>query len=82
MIGDSTFDEEKGANKVMQKIAKKEAKQDVMLVTIKAWEKLYQRLETKLVRARESKIRDLGDVGCTKDGNSKVTVQEAKIKKR
>jgi len=55
-----------------------------------AYERLYQKLETKegekdafkLARAREKKTRDLGNVRCIKGEDGKVLVEETKIRER
>ena len=61
------------ANKEKYKIANEEVNKAVPLAKNKAYENLYQRLETmdgekdafKLARARERKTRDLGEVRCS-----------------
>jgi len=70
-------------------MANKEVKKAVTLTKNKAYEKLYQRLETndrkkdvfRLMRARERKTRDPGDLRCVKDDDGKLLVKEAKIKR-
>ena len=55
-----------------------------------AYDRLYQRLETKegekevfkLARAKERRTRDLGVVRCIKDENGKVLFENAEIKER
>jgi len=62
----------------------------VAVAKSKAYDKLYQKLETKesekevfkLARAKERRTRDLGHVMCIKDENGKVLSKDAKIKER
>ena len=72
------------------KIAKKEAKKAVTVAKDNAYEKLYQRLNSKegesevfkLARARERQTRDLSSVRCIKDEDGTVLVEDAKVKER
>ena len=65
---------EKGVREATYKAAKKLAKKVVTIVKNSAYERLYQKLQTKegqkdvfkLARAREKKTRDLGCVRCLK----------------
>jgi len=85
-----TLEEEKGVREAMYKDTKKVAKKVVAMAKNKAYERLYQKLETKesekdvfkLARARERKSRDLGCVGCIKGEDGRVLVEETEIKKR
>jgi len=56
----------------------------------KAFERLYQKLETKegekdifkLARVREKKTRDLGSVRCVKSEDGNVLIEDTKIRER
>jgi len=73
---------------VQYRIAKKEAKKAVVVAKDNAYEKLYQRLNSKegesevfkLARARERRTRDLSSVRCIKDEDGTVIVEDAKVK--
>jgi len=87
---DSRTEEEKEVNRVQYRIAKKEAKKAAAVVKNNAYEKLYQRLNSKegenevfkLARARERRTRDLCSVRCIKDDDGKVIVEDAKVQER
>jgi hypothetical protein len=72
------------------KIAKKEAKKAVSEAKGKAYESLYNKLDSKegqndifrLAKARERKTRDLTQVKCIKDEDGRVLVQDHDIKNR
>ena len=68
---------------------KKEAKKAITVAKNNAYERLYQRLESKeekeafeLARAREITTRDLGSVRCTKLKDSKVLIEDTKVQER
>jgi len=62
----------------------------ISIAKSKAYERLYQKLETKegekdvfkLARARANKTRDLGTVRCIKGEDGQVLMEETKIKER
>jgi len=89
LIGSKTG-EEKEVNRVQYRIVRKEAKKAVAVAKNNAYEKSYQRLNSKegknevfkLARARERRTRDLSSVRCIKDANGKVLVEDAKIQER
>ena len=72
------------------KAAKKVAKKAVAVAKCGAYDRLYQKLETKegekevfkLARVRERSTRDLGVVRCIKDENGRVLSGDAEIKSR
>jgi len=74
----------------MYKAAKKLAKKAVAIAKNNAYERLYQKLDTKerendvfeLARVREKKRRNLGCVRCTKGEDGKVIAEETKIRER
>jgi len=88
----SRTDEEKEFNGGRYKAAKKVAKKVVAVVKCGAYDRLYQKLETKevqkevfklaMARAREMSTRDLGVMRCTKDENGRVLSGDAEIKGR
>ena len=90
LISSCTLDKEKGARGVVYKVAKKLAKKAVAIAKNDAYERLYQKLETKegekdvfkLAKAGEKKTRDLRCVRCIKGEDSKVLVEEIEIKER
>ena len=85
-----TSEEEKGVREATYKVEKKLAKKAVAIAKNNAYERLYQKLETKegekdvfkLVRARERKTRDLECVRCIKGEDGEVLVEEAEIRDR
>jgi len=85
-----TLEEEKEVKEAMYKAAKKLAKEAVTIAKNNAFERLYQKLETKegkkevfkLAGAREKKTRDIGNVRCIKGEDGKVLVEETKIRER
>jgi len=89
-LNSCTSDEEKGMVEATHKVAKKLAKKVVAIAKNNAYERLYQRLETKkgekdvfrLARAREKKARDLVCMRCIKGEDGKVLVEETEIKER
>jgi len=89
-LSSCTSEEEKGMKKVTYKAAKKLAKKAVAIAKNDAYERLYQKLETKegekdvfkLTKAREKKTRDLGCVRCIKGEDGKVLVEETEITER
>ena len=89
-LNSCTTEEEKRVKEALYKDAKKLAKKAVVTAKSHAYERLYQRLETKegekdvfkLARAREKKSRDLGCVRCIKGEDGKVLVEEVEIKER
>ena len=80
----------KGVWEAMYKAAKKLAKKAVAIAKNNAYERLYQKLDTKerendvfeLARVREKKRRNLGCVRCTKGEDGKVIAEETKIRER
>jgi len=81
-----TSEEEKGVRETTYKAAKKA----VAIAKHNAYERLYQKLETKevkkdvlkLARARERKTRDLGCIRCIKGEDDRVLVEETEIRER
>ena len=72
------------------KTAKKEAKRAVAVAKNDAYEKLYQKLDSKggenevfrLARAREIQTRDFSTVRCIKDEEGRALVEDAKVQER
>ena len=72
------------------KVAKKTAKRAVSEARGRAYEDLYQRLNTKegerdiykMAKIRERKTRDVNQVKCIKDGTDRLLVKEDEIKNR
>jgi len=89
-LSSCTSEEEKGMREVTYTVAKKLAKKAVAIAKNDAYEKLYQKLETKegekdvfkLAKAREKRTRDLGGIRCIKGEDGKVLVEETEIKER
>jgi len=89
LIG-SRMEEKKEVNRGQYRIAKKEAKKVVAIAKNNAYERLYQRLNSKegenkvfkLARARERQTRDLSCVRCIKDEDGKVLVEDTKVQER
>ena len=85
----SGTDKEKDINRVRYRAAKKVAKKAVVAKSV-AYDRLYQKLETKkgekevckLARVKERRTRDLGVVECIKDENGRVLCEDAGIKQR
>ena len=83
----SGMDEEKEPNRIQYGITKKEAKNAVAVAKNNAYERLYQRLNSKegenevfkLSRVRERRIRDLSCVRCIEDEDGKVLVEDNKV---
>jgi len=86
----SEADEKREISRGRYKAAKKVAKQLVAAAKSRAYDKLYQKMETKegekvvlkLARARDRRTSDLGVVRCIKDENGKVLSEVAEIKER
>jgi len=86
----SRTDEEKEANKVQYRMAKREAKKAVVVAKTKAYERLYQRIKSKegekeifkLTRAQERRTRDLSGVRCIKDEDGKVLIEDTQVQER
>jgi len=82
--------EEKEISRVRYNVAKKVAKKSIAVAKSTAYDRLYQKLETKegkkevfkLARARERGTMDLDLVRCIKDENGKVLSEDAEIKER
>uniref|UniRef100_A0A8I7BBV9 Endonuclease/exonuclease/phosphatase domain-containing protein n=1 Tax=Hordeum vulgare subsp. vulgare TaxID=112509 RepID=A0A8I7BBV9_HORVV len=78
------------ANMEKYKVAKKAAKRAVSEARGRAYEDLYQRLNTKegerdiykMAKIRERKTRDVGEVKCIKDGDDQLLVKDEAIKRR
>uniref|UniRef100_A0A8I6Y736 Reverse transcriptase domain-containing protein n=1 Tax=Hordeum vulgare subsp. vulgare TaxID=112509 RepID=A0A8I6Y736_HORVV len=78
------------ANMEKYKVAKKAAKRVVSEARGRAYEDLYQRLNTKegerdiykMAKIRERKTRDVGEVKCIKDGDDQLLVKDEAIKRR
>uniref|UniRef100_A0A8I6XAQ5 Endonuclease/exonuclease/phosphatase domain-containing protein n=1 Tax=Hordeum vulgare subsp. vulgare TaxID=112509 RepID=A0A8I6XAQ5_HORVV len=78
------------ANMEKYKVAKKAAKRAVSEARGRAYEDLYQRLNTKegekdiynMAKIRERKTRDVGKVKCIKDGDDQLLVKDEAIKHR
>ena len=66
---------------------KREAKKPMALAKNNAYERLYQRLDSrdserdifKLARATERQIRDLSSIRCIKDEDSTVLIEDTKL---
>ena len=86
----SRTDEEQEVNRVQYGIAKKEAKKAVAVAKNNAYERLYQRLNSKegenevfkLARVRKRQTRDLSSVSCIKDVDGKFLVKDNKVQER
>jgi len=86
LVGSRT-DEEKEVNKGQYRIVKREAKKPMALAKNNAYERLYQRLDSrdserdifKLARATERQIRDLSSIRCIKDEDSTVLIEDTKL---
>ena len=82
----SGTDEEKEISRARYKATKKVAKKAIVVAKSMAYDRLYQKLETKegekevfkLERAKERRTRDLGFVKCIKDENGRVNVRMQK----
>uniref|UniRef100_A0A8I6YFU2 Reverse transcriptase domain-containing protein n=1 Tax=Hordeum vulgare subsp. vulgare TaxID=112509 RepID=A0A8I6YFU2_HORVV len=78
------------ANMEKYKVVKKAAKRAVSEARGRAYEDLYQRLNTKegerdiykMAKIRERKTRYVGDVKCIKDGDDQLLVKDEAIKRR
>ncbi|KAK1666393.1 hypothetical protein QYE76_054552 [Lolium multiflorum] len=78
------------ANMEKYKVAKKAAKRAVREARGRAYEDLYQRLNTKegerdiykMAKFRERKTRDVNEVKCIKDGDDQLLVKDEAIKRR
>ncbi|XP_071681458.1 uncharacterized protein [Lolium perenne] len=78
------------ANMEKYKVAKKAAKRAVSEARGRAYEDLYQRLNTKegerdiykMAKFRERKTRDVSEVKCIKDGDDQLLVKDEAIKRR
>ena len=78
------MEEEKEIFRIKYKDARKVAKKVVVLTKNNAFERLYQKFETKegekdifkLARAREKKTRDLGSVRCVKSEDGKILTED------
>ncbi|KAK1558070.1 hypothetical protein QYE76_000087 [Lolium multiflorum] len=78
------------ANMEKYKVAKKAAKRAVSEARGRAYEDLYQRLNTKegerdiykMAKFRERKTRDVNEVKCIKDGDDQLLVKDEAIKRR
>ncbi|XP_071674312.1 uncharacterized protein [Lolium perenne] len=78
------------ANMEKYKVAKKAAKRAVSEARGRAYEDLYQRLNTKegerdiykMAKFRERKTRDVDEVKCIKDGDDQLLVKDEAIKRR
>ena len=89
-LADSRTDEEKEVIKVQYRIAKREAKKVVVVAKNNAYERLYQRLDSKegekevfkLIRARQSRTRDLSSIRRIKDEDGKVLIEYNKLHER
>jgi len=89
-LSNNTSEEDKEVREATYKVAKRLAKKAVTLAKNKAYERLYQKLETreggndvfKLARAREKKTRNLGNIRCIKGEDDRVLVHESKIRGR
>jgi len=86
---ESRTEEEVEFNKLQYKTAKKEAKKAMAVAKNKAYERLYQKLNSrggenevfKLARARERRTRDLSSVRCIKDEDGRVLIED-KVQER
>ncbi|XP_051220663.1 uncharacterized protein [Lolium perenne] len=78
------------ANMEKYKVAKKAAKRAVSEARDRAYEDLYQRLNTKegerdiykMAKFRERNTRDVNEVKCIKDGDDQLLVKDEAIKRR
>uniref|UniRef100_A0A8I6Z2Z9 Reverse transcriptase domain-containing protein n=1 Tax=Hordeum vulgare subsp. vulgare TaxID=112509 RepID=A0A8I6Z2Z9_HORVV len=78
------------ANMEKYKVAKMAAKRAVSEARGRAYEDLYQRLNTKegerdiykMAKIRERKTRDVGEVKCIKEGEDQLLVKDEAIKRR
>ena len=83
-------EDDKEIFKIKYRDAKKVAKKAVTLAKNNAFERLYEKLETKegekaifkLARARKKKTRDLGSVRCVKSEDGEVLTEDTKIRER
>ena len=88
VLSSCTSEEEKGVREALYRDAKKVAKKTVAVAKNNAYERLYQKLESKegekdvfkSTRAGEKKSRDLGCVRCIKGGDGRVLVEETEIR--
>ena len=86
----STSEEEKRVTEATYKAVKKLAKKAIIIAKNNAYERLYQKLNTrdrekdvfKLAMDREKKTWDLGNIRCIKGEDGKVLVEEIKIRNR
>jgi hypothetical protein len=84
------FLDRSAANMKKYKVAKKAAKREVSEARGRAYEDLYQRLNTKegerdiykMAKIRERKTRDVNQVKCIKDGADQLLVKDEEIKRR
>ena len=87
---ESRTDEEVEVNRAQYKTVKKEAKKAVAVAKNNAYEKLYQKLNSKrgenevfrLARARERRTRDLNTVMCIKDEDGRALVEDVEVQER
>ena len=87
---ESRTEEEVESNRVQYKTARKEAKKAVAVAKNDAYERLYQKLDSKggenevfrLARARERQTRDINTVRCIKDEDGRALVEDAKVQER
>ena len=72
------------------RIARREAKSAVAAAKNNAYDRLYERLDSKecekevfkLARAQERRTRDLNSVRCSKDERGRVLIEDTKIRER
>jgi len=89
LVGSKTV-EEKEINRVKYKIVKKAAKKTVAVGKNNAYERLYQRLNSKkgqneifkLVKVREILTRDFYSMKCIKDEDGELLVEDTKVQER
>ena len=89
-LNECSTEEEREILMSKYKDAIKVGKKAVALAKINAFERLYQKLETKegekaifkLARARENKTRDLGSIRCVKSEDGKVLTEDSEIRER